>query len=197
MGSQVTFIRTKSKILDTNNGLDRVISKVLPAPKNRDDSEYSMTIGESEFYLGSVIEVRRNENGSPVLDYPHVRYNNVKKSKLNRYGAGPFVFLQLTPLPLVQGVYAVVADRNEILYLGQSADTIRNRWQMGYGSIQPRNCFQNGQSTNCRLNNLICSAILADKNLNCMYLLPPTMKESKRISSQGCSRVGICRGSGK
>lgn len=133
----------------------------------------SMYIGENEFHLGSGIEVRRDENGSPVLDHPHVRYNNVKGLKLNKHGLGPFVFLRLSSLPMAQGVYAVVADGKEILYIGQSADTIRNRWQMGYASIQPRNCFQNGQSTNCRLNNLIYSAILVHRKLE-LYVLATT-----------------------
>ena len=29
------------------------------------------------------------------------------------------------------------------------------RYNNGYGRISPRNCFQGGQSTNCRVNNLI------------------------------------------
>lgn len=45
-----------------------------------------------------------------MVDYPSVRYDNAKNLKLNRYGAGTFVFLQLSPLPTAQGVYAVVAD---------------------------------------------------------------------------------------
>ena len=133
----------------------------------------SMYIGENEFHLGSGIEVRRDENSSPVLDHPHVRYNNVKNLKLHKYGSGPFVFLQLSSLPEAQGVYAMVADDKEILYIGQSSDTIRNRWQMGYASIQPRNCFQNGQSTNCRLNRLIYAAILANRKLE-LYVLATT-----------------------
>jgi hypothetical protein len=32
------------------------------------------------------------------------------------------------------------------------------RYNNGYGRISPRNCFQGGQSANCRVNNLILDA---------------------------------------
>ena len=124
-----------------------------------------MLIGGYEFVHGSVIDVRRAEDGAPVVDYPSVRYDNAMNLKLNKYGAGPFVFLRLSPLPTAQGVYAVVADGEGVAYVGQASDTIRTRWQMGYATIQPRNCFQGGQSTNCRLNNLIYGAVIHRDNL--------------------------------
>lgn len=124
-----------------------------------------MQIGGYHFSLGSVIDVRRDEDGAPVLSFPSKRYNNHRNLMLNKYGDGPFVFLRLSQLPTSQGVYALMADNHEVLYVGQSADTIRNRWQMGYASIQPRNCFEGGQPTNCRVNNLIYRAILDGRTL--------------------------------
>jgi hypothetical protein len=41
------------------------------------------------------------------------------------------------------------------LYVGQ-CENLEIRWGMtGYGGISPRNCYQGGQQTNCRINNLI------------------------------------------
>ena len=132
-----------------------------------------MTIGGYDFVLASAIEVRRDELGAPVLCSPSTRYNNHRNLKLNKYGDGPFVFLQLSPLPADQGVYAVVADNGQVFYIGQSADTIRKRWQMGYATIQPRNCFEGGQSTNCRVNNLIYRAIKEGRHLELYLILTP------------------------
>lgn len=44
---------------------------------------------------------------------------------------------------------------------------------MGYATIQPRNCFQGGQSTNCRLNNLIYGAVVANRRLDLYVLATP------------------------
>ena len=129
-----------------------------------------MQIGKYDFVLGSVIEVRRDEHREPVLSFPSMRYNNHRNLKLNQYGNGPFVFLQLSQLPAAQGVYAVVADSRDVLYVGQSADTIRTRWKMGYASIQPRNCFEGGQPTNCRVNNLIYQALMDGRRLE-LYVI--------------------------
>lgn len=56
-----------------------------------------------------------------------VRYDNVKNLKLNEYGAGPFVFLRLSPLPMAQEVYEVVADGEGVMYIGQASDIFRTR----------------------------------------------------------------------
>lgn len=155
-----------------------------------------MTISGYDFVLASAIEVRRDEHGAPVLGSPSTRYNNHRNLKLNKYGDGPFVFLRLSPLPAAQGVYVVVADNRDVLYIGQSADTIRTRWQMGYASIQPRNCFEGGQPTNCRVNNLIYLALVEGRSLELYVITTPDFDaiERKLISQlqPEWNRRGIC-----
>jgi len=46
--------------------------------------------------------------------------------------------------------------RNEIKYVGECDDLFK-RYGMGYGNISPRNCFEGGQMTNCRINSDILS----------------------------------------
>ena len=36
-------------------------------------------------------------------------------------------------------------------YIGKTNTTLNQRFN-GYGSIQPRNCYEGGQSTNCHIN---------------------------------------------
>ena len=50
---------------------------------------------------------------------------------------------------------------DSIKYIGQ-CDNLSKRWNMGYGNISPKNCFVGGQSTNCRVNNLILDAFNAN-----------------------------------
>ena len=179
MGAKVTFVRNGSRETFTKNlqpPLTKSASPILAPTQNRP----TMNIGGHLFSLGSAIEVRRNQDGTPVLNFPSQRYDNVRKLRLNKHGEGPFVFLRLATLPAEQGVYAVVASDGQVLYIGQTADTIRNRWQMGYATIQPRNCFEGGQSTNCRVNNLIYRAINEGRHLELYIIVTPEFDAIER-----------------
>lgn len=54
----------------------------------------------------------------------------------------------------MRGIYLYLCDR-EVAYIGRSFDPFRKRVDQGYGKIHPKNCFIDGQSTNCHLNSLI------------------------------------------
>jgi hypothetical protein len=112
------------------------------------------------FDYASNIDLRRTPDGNPVLETPHLRYANLKNLPLNPYGLGPFSRLILQKLPLKPGVYTIVNDTNQILYIGKTRDSISERWSTrGYAVIHPRNCFVGGQETNCRINNLIVQTV--------------------------------------
>lgn len=53
-----------------------------------------------------------------------------------------------------KGIYFYCID-NEVKYIGRCRDTFGKRINQGYGKIHPKNCYIDGQSTNCHLNNLI------------------------------------------
>ena len=48
---------------------------------------------------------------------------------------------------------------NEIKYIGRCTDNFKKRINQGYGKIHPKNCFIDGQATNCHLNSLINSSV--------------------------------------
>lgn len=52
------------------------------------------------------------------------------------------------------GVYAYF-DGNILRYIGRCRDSMKKRVNQGYGKIHPKNCYLDGQATNCRLNALI------------------------------------------
>jgi hypothetical protein len=56
-----------------------------------------------------------------------------------------------------RGVYAYVVDGN-VAYIGRCRDSMSKRINQGYGKIHPKNCYVDGQATNCHLNALITSA---------------------------------------
>ncbi len=53
-----------------------------------------------------------------------------------------------------KGLYLYLCNQ-EIVYIGRSYDPFSKRVDQGYGKIHPKNCFLDGQSTNCHLNSLI------------------------------------------
>jgi hypothetical protein len=50
-------------------------------------------------------------------------------------------------------VYLISVGERAI-YVGECRH-LAQRFNMGYGTIQPRNCYERGQQTNCRINMLI------------------------------------------
>lgn len=82
---------------------------------------------------------------------PQSRYVNTRNLPLHKYGAGPFCKFSVPPNAYGKtGVYAVLFD-GVAKYVGECEDLGR-RFNMGYGNISPRNCFEGGQQTNCRIN---------------------------------------------
>lgn len=92
-----------------------------------------------------------NSDETPVEYHPQERYANKKNLCLNKYGKGPFCKFTI-PRKYKQksGVYLIEIDKN-FQYVGE-CDDLHKRFGMGYGNISPRNCFEGGQPTNCRIN---------------------------------------------
>lgn len=77
-----------------------------------------------------------------------------------------------------KGLYAYIVDE-EIKYIGRCRDSFRKRINQGYGKIHPKNCYINGQSTNCHLNHLIT----VNKE-NISFFVCPMNDEKKIITSE-------------
>lgn len=84
---------------------------------------------------------------------PQSRYANARQVPLNNYGSGPFCKFNIPRHHRQSGVYLIIAETG-VKYVGECAN-LSARFNAGYGNISPKNCFKDGQETNCRLNNLI------------------------------------------
>ena len=100
------------------------------------------------------IKPERDPSGAVVEFMPQARYANVRSRSLNPYGQGPFCRFTVARGMHVPGVY-VLTLAGEPVYAGKCQDLAQRFGPQGYGSIQPRNCFVGGQSTNCKVNNRI------------------------------------------
>lgn len=103
------------------------------------------------------IEPDRDAEGRITEYMPQDRYNGADVSRLNRNGEGPFCRFKIQNTWQLAGVYAVIVN-DRVIYIGETKN-LSVRWGLpGYGSVQPRNCFVGGQSTNCKINNRLLQA---------------------------------------
>lgn len=107
-------------------------------------------------HLGA-IEPERDEGGDLRVFMPQARYGAASAATLHAYGAGPFCRFRIARARHEAGLYVVTVDEVPV-YAGECVDVGRRWGPNGYGGISPRNCFQGGQPTNCRVN----AAVLAE-----------------------------------
>jgi hypothetical protein len=114
---------------------------------------------------------------------PQLRYRDAKKLRLNRYGGGPFCRFHVPSTFPVPGVYALAVS-GEVCYIGECDNLSRRFGPSGYGAIQPRNCFVGGQSTNCKINNLVLRSANAGRITDLWFYQTADRKqvEAKLIS---------------
>lgn len=75
---------------------------------------------------------------------------------LNKYGDGVYSSFGIKDENYLgkKGVY-VYTLLDQLQYIGRCRDSFRKRINQGYGKIHPKNCYIDGQATNCHLNALI------------------------------------------
>lgn len=75
---------------------------------------------------------------------------------LNKHGDNVFCdfSIERTSLSETKGIYCFAVG-DEAKYVGQTRDSFARRINQGYGHIWPKNCYLDGQSTNCHVNSLV------------------------------------------
>lgn len=110
-------------------------------------------LGGYEFAFVGLIEVKRDQGGEIEVDYPQERYLKRHSSHLHTYGVGGFCKFRIPTNWPYRGVYIITVEDTPY-YVGK-CEHLSKRYNSGYGQISPRNCYRGGQSTNCRINQLI------------------------------------------
>jgi hypothetical protein len=122
---------------------------------------FSMNLSDltHSFEFVDVISVKRNEKDLIEIKMPQSRYEKSDEYPVHRYGWGPFCEFSVDTSDYIEseGVYIFTAGY-EIKYVGETVD-IHNRIRPGYGNISPKNCFEGGQQTSCRINNLVFQTV--------------------------------------
>jgi hypothetical protein len=149
-----------------------------------------MLINEGEFRLISNIELERDQCGHVLEERPTSRYNNPKGLSLNRYGNGSFCRFRIEADNQVRdslGVYAIVEGRGRVLYIGKYAGptcTFGKRFNAGYGTIHPGNCYVGGQSINCRINRGVLETAKKGKRLRVVFRRCQEASEASNLEAK-------------
>ena len=75
---------------------------------------------------------------------------------LNELGDKLFCEFKINERLNDKGIYCFLIDK-EIKYIGRCIDNFGKRINQGYGKIYPKNCFIDGQITNCKINSTVNS----------------------------------------
>ncbi|MBZ0212790.1 MAG: GIY-YIG nuclease family protein [Nitrospirae bacterium] len=124
---------------------------------------------DREFNDTGAISFDRDAGGRIREFAPQARYAGATESRLHRYGKGTFCRFKLLGLPSSSGVYMFLVD-NCVVYVGRAID-VRKRFTMGYGNISPKNCYEGGQQTNCRINQLVLGSASAGSDIRILVHL--------------------------
>jgi hypothetical protein len=127
----------------------------------------SQRFGDYEFTFVCQIEPQRNENGEIEVDLPQERYRKRHLARLHAYGTGAFCRFRVPSDWPHRGVYVITVD-GVPHYVGK-CEHLSKRYNMGYGQISPRNCYEGGQRTNCRINKLILAEAQRDRTVELWF----------------------------
>ena len=144
------------------NGLSRPAPKErVVQPKVTRGHRSVLTVGGYDFvYIQDLLP--ECENGHVKEYRPQNHYHNKDRLPLLPDGGGAFCRFSIQA-PEVPGVYLWVVE-GQIVYIGETVN-LKQRFNVGYGNISPRNCYYGGQSTNCRMNKVVLDLHRSGKNV--------------------------------
>lgn len=163
-----------------NNKIDPVdigISMVLTDPETTD----SVQIGDYTFKFVQELVPEKTLLGKIKTFDPKQHYAKKGSKPLNKYGNGPFCrfSIRCSAYSHACGVYALLDD-DGLLYIGQTVN-LEQRYNHGYGKIEPINCYVGGQSTNCKINSMVLQKYLGGMHV---YLFFYKTDEYDRIEHE-------------
>ena len=138
----------------TNGGIKNIFAK-----KNNKSLRETLVHKRYQNFSSTV-----NSNYSAYLDWDLGKFLLKLKSNgdtfylrfLNKYGDKEYCqfYIDDERFQSQKGLYIFVVS-GHLQYVGRCLDTFRKRINQGYGKIHPKNCYIDGQTTNCHINSLI------------------------------------------
>jgi hypothetical protein len=136
--------------------------------------QLTMQWGGYTFSLVCSLAPKVDEGGQVCQFVPQARYEKAATIPLHMHGKGPFCHFTIPHGWSMPGVY-VIARGVQSMYVGK-CENLSARFNAGYGHISPKNCFQGGQPTNCKINARVLQEARAGNTLQ-LWFLPTTKRD--------------------
>jgi len=124
---------------------------------------YTILVDGIPFFFIETILPELDDNGS-IIEYKPTSCNKPK----NKYGNGPFCKFKINSILNNPGIY-IIFSNNTICYIGKCSNLSERFGPHGYGTIYPKNCEKDGQSTNCKVNNAILNEAKQGRNIDLWF----------------------------
>ncbi len=139
--------------------------------------------GGIQFRRVATIEPECDEDGKPLEFMPQQRFKNSQGYSLNKHGQGPFCKFNIRSSTRRHGLYLVIVN-GTIKYVGECQDLAERFGPRGYGLISPRNCFEHGQPTNCKINHNILVAAQEKARTELWFCETPSLSQVARRAKE-------------
>lgn len=125
-----------------------------------------------------ICNITPEKSEGEIMGYsPQEEFSNLENKKLNTYGKETFCKFRI-PRIKECGVYCLIEGK-EVVYVGETMD-LSQRFNSGYGFISSRNCFEVGQTVNCKINSLIFKSCGEKKELKLYFMKTPQRRSMKK-----------------
>jgi hypothetical protein len=129
----------------------------------------TIRLGGHNFALVESLVPERYASAAIAEFRPQGRYKKADVVPLHPHGHGAFCKFRISVPKKLAGVYALVVD-GSIRYVGECED-LKRRFCSDYGNISPKNCYEGGQRTNCRINRRVLEVAQAGGRVD-LYFHP-------------------------
>jgi len=124
----------------------RTLGQILDKPKYKKLKNYILNNYENSLTveLGKFCSSLKNKQDRFYINF------------LNKFGDEKYIHFEIIEKDYfkLRGLYFFYV-KQDLKYVGRCRDNYKKRFNQGYGKIAPKNCYLDGQSTNCHINSLI------------------------------------------
>lgn len=124
------------------------------------------------------IRPERDQHGKIIEYRPQNDYEKRDAVPLNKHGEGSFCKFSIKAEE-ISGVYLWV-ENDEIIYIGEAVN-FKQRFNTGYGNISPKNCYEGGQPTNCKMNKVALEESKKGHTISIYFYATPNHKAVEKI----------------
>ena len=187
-GYEVDTVMLNKKIVKFRRTGKEVYAETGKYKKNNltvshDHHEETITVCGYEFTYIQDIVPEKSSDGRVVEYAPQSSYANHLNKHLHYFGKGTFCRFSINADNLT-GVYLWVVD-DQIIYIGETVK-LAQRFNTGYGYIEGINCYEGGQTTNCKMNKVVLNLAKKGKTIKLYFF---KTEDHKRVELELLSSI--------